>query len=322
MTEKKVAILMSTYNGERFLDDQIQSIIKQTYDNFELYIRDDGSKDSTQKIIQKYSDANDNIHFFNGGHVKNVGVVRSFMSLLKGTDADYYMFSDQDDYWKPTKVEHTISVMEAEKDQDQPVCVHTDLQIVDSSLHGNEVMNGDDVWHNFNNLLFCNCVTGCTMMINQALKDKADLDNLDLNHVYMHDWWLALIASYFGKLIYLNEPTILYRQHGDNVVGSMAKNTIPHLIHRVFDQKIDEENLLNVFETANLFDYMYGDEMQGLEKKYVETYGNLIPHSSLKNNFVTFIKLPPQRNHLKGKIFFSYLMLQDYRKIKCLSIKK
>ena len=315
MEENHIAILMSTYNGERFLDEQINSIINQTNHNWDLYIRDDCSKDRTPDIISKYAKKYSNIHFFNEGHIENVGVVRSFMDLLKNTNANFYMFSDQDDYWKPDKVQKTLDAMLKVQDQDQPICVHTDLQIVDANLQGNEVMNGDDVWHNFLNLMFCNCVTGCTMMVNQPLKNKARLDQLNLDRVYMHDWWLALIASYFGTLVYVNEPTILYRQHGDNVVGSMAKNTIPHLIHRVFDQKIDEENLLNVFQTANEFGDMYEFELSGREKEYIEHYGKLIYKSSLKNNLKTFINYPPQRNHLKGNIFFSYLMLQDYRKI-------
>lgn len=315
----KVAILMSTYNGERFLDDQIMSIIHQTYRNWELYIRDDGSTDKTQKIIKKYSAKHENIHFFNEGHVQNVGVVRSFMSLLRATRADFYMFSDQDDYWKPNKVETTLNAMLNVDNQDQPICVHTDLQIVDASLHGDELMNGNDIWHEFTKLMFGNCVTGCTVMLNQSLKEMIHFNRVNIDKIYMHDWWVALIATYFGKLIYVNEPTILYRQHGDNVVGSMEKNTISHLIHRVFNQTIDEENLLNVFQTANQFNRIYGSEMSGKPKQYVETYGNLIYRSSIGYNLATIIKLPPQRNHLKGKIFFSYLMLQDYKKIKALA---
>lgn len=310
----EIAILMSTYNGERFLAEQIESIIGQTYQNWQLYIRDDGSKDDTQQIIKKYSSLKNNIHFFNEDKVDNVGVVKSFMTLLANTKADYYMFSDQDDFWRPTKVEHTLELM-TKHDDGKPVCVHTDLQIVDSQLQGTEIMNGNKVWHSFIHLMFGNCVTGCTVMINNALKNKLQLDKLNLNRVYMHDWWVALVAAYFGRVVYLNEPTILYRQHGNNVVGSMKKNTIPHLIHRVLNQKIDQENLLNVFRNSDEFKRMYGEELSGIDKVYIEEYSNLIYNGSPSHNFKIMIEYPPKRNHIKGKIFFSYLMIKDYKQI-------
>ena len=318
-TNKKIAILMSTYNGERFLNDQIKSIINQTYSNWELYIRDDGSTDTTQQIIKNYAANFPSIHFLNEGKVKNVGVSNSFMSLLRETDADFYMFADQDDFWKPRKIEKTLRAMISVQNQDQPICVHTDLQIVDSSLQGNELMNNNDIWHQFTQLMFGNCVTGCTVMLNQALKKKINFKKVSLDQIYMHDWWIALIAAYFGEIVYVNEPTILYRQHGDNVVGSMEKNTIFHLIHRIFNQKVDRENLLNVFRNANLFEKMYGKEMTGKDKLYVEAYGSLIYRSSFWNNLATLIKFPPLRNHLKGKLFFSYLMLQDNKEIRKLA---
>ncbi|WP_251545352.1 glycosyltransferase family 2 protein [Limosilactobacillus caecicola] len=317
--EKQVVILMSTYNGERYLKEQIESIRNQNYPDWQLYIRDDGSQDRTQDIIRNYTKQDARIHFFNESHVHNVGVVNSFMDLFEHTSADYYMFSDQDDYWLPNKVGATLQLMQQSEEQGAPVCVHTDLKIVDADLNGDELMNGDDVWHQFTHLMFGNCITGCTMMVNSALKDYVEFDRLDINRIYMHDWWLALIAAAFGKVEYLNQPTILYRQHGDNVVGSKQKNTIPYLIHRLFNQKMDEDNMMHVFMVSNEFKKMYVDRLTGKDKRYIEVYGDVINHSSVLSNIATFIKYPPLRNHLKGKIFFAYLMVQDAQKIKNLA---
>lgn len=99
MKKGKVVILMSTYNGEEYLESQIKSILNQTYKKWQLYIRDDGSTDNTVNIIEKYCALDPRINFYNENSRNNVGVVHSFMELLENVEADYYMFSDQDDFW-------------------------------------------------------------------------------------------------------------------------------------------------------------------------------------------------------------------------------
>lgn len=307
MVNSKIAVLLSTYNGERYLSQQIESIINQDYNNWELYIRDDGSTDNTHKIINDYAEKFSNIHFINKGHVKNIGVVKSFLSLLASTNADFYMFADQDDYWKSDKITKTLNVMTNESDCHViPICVHTDLQIVDSNLKGNATMNGNNVWHDFLRLMFGNCVTGCTMMINEPLKKLVKFDQVD--QIYMHDWWIALIAANFGKILYLNEPTILYRQHMDNVVGEAEKSKVK----RFFNKKMDIENMLNVFSISNRFKAVYGDQLNGKNRKYIFAYSNLISESNLWNNLIFVFHFPPKRKTLLGKMFFSYLVVKNH----------
>lgn len=308
--DNKVAILMSTYNGEKYLSEQIESIIKQTYDNWELFIRDDGSDDKTQEIIRYYSESFGNIHFINDNNIQNKGVVGSFMELLQSVKADYYMFSDQDDYWKSEKVQKTLKLMLSEKDQSVPLCVHTDLQIVNKDLQSDGLMNGSFVWHSFLYLMFSNCVTGCTMMINDPLKKMIDFKQV--NQIYMHDWWIALIASVFGKILYLNEPTILYRQHEGNVVGEAEKSKLK----RFFNRQMDVENMLNVFSISNKFKCVYGENLDGIVKEYTYAYGNAISKSSFINNVKLLLHYPPKRMTLIGKLFFSYLVVTHCRQIK------
>lgn len=217
----KVTILMSTYNGERFLAEQIESIRQQTYTDWQLLIRDDGSKDRTREIIQDFCQKDNRIHFVNPDSVENLGVIKSFFHLLKHQMSDVYFFSDQDDVWLPEKVE--MQLEEAIKyDDNQPLLVYTDLKVVDQELnvvHESMIRTQSD--HANTELLqeiTENTVTGGVSMINQALADLwTGQEEYDL---LMHDWYLALLAAAFGHLVYIDRPSELYRQHSNNVLGA------------------------------------------------------------------------------------------------------
>ena len=233
----KVNILLSTYNGEQYLKEQVKSIQDQTYQNWQLLIRDDGSTDGTVKIIQELVAQDERIRFINQGAIENLGVIKSFHALLKYEKADLYCFSDQDDVWLPEKI--AIQVAEAEKHpQNKPLLVYTDLKVVDENLnvqHESMIRTQSD--HANTELiqeLTENTVTGGVAMINHAL---AELWTGQEKHtLLMHDWYLALLAAAFGKLIYIDQPTELYRQHSSNVLGARTlrkrvKNWIrPHIL--------------------------------------------------------------------------------------------
>jgi len=221
-----IAILLSTYNGERYLEEQIESILKQDHPNIKLYIRDDGSTDSTISIIEQYTSHYSNIYFFKENN--NLGAAMSFMSLLKRVHSDYYMFCDQDDIWLPDKIKLSLQLMEKSEFNypDIPILVHTDLKVVDTFMK--EI--SPSFWKyaklkqpylsQFNYLGACNGVTGCTIMINNKAKEAALPVSIKSP---MHDYWLALKVAQAGKIMYLPIPTILYRQHDKNELG--AKNT-------------------------------------------------------------------------------------------------
>lgn len=214
-----VHILMATYNGQAFLAEQIRSIQNQTFTDWKLLIRDDGSSDQTRQIIADFVAQDSRIHFVNLDNTENLGVVKSFYSLLKQEKADFYFFSDQDDVWLPKKLELCLETVQA-YDQDQPLLVYTDLSVVDDKLNLlHQSMIRTQSHHANTSLrqeLTENTVTGGTMMINHALAEKwTQTDNL-----LMHDWYLALLASSLGQLVYLDVPTELYRQHSNNVLGA------------------------------------------------------------------------------------------------------
>lgn len=215
----KVNIVMSTYNGEKYLADQIKSIQSQTFEDWQLLIRDDGSSDNTPSIIRDMAKKDDRIHFINDGQNENYGVIKSFYHLVKYDSADYYFFSDQDDVWLPEKMEMTLKRAQIES-SDNPLLVYTDLKVVDEDLEVLQESMIKSQSHHANTELVQelteNTVTGGTMMINKALADKWQVyDNL-----LMHDWYLALLAASLGKLIYIDQATQLYRQHEANVLGA------------------------------------------------------------------------------------------------------
>ncbi|GFH40995.1 glycosyltransferase family 2 protein [Lactococcus insecticola] len=217
----KVNILMSTFNGARFLAEQIESIQKQTFGDWQLLIRDDGSSDETLDIIAKFARDDKRIRLVNPNAAsrENLGVIKSFYTLVKLERADYYFFSDQDDVWLSDKLETMLS--EAQKhDQKTPLMLYMDLTVVDQNLNVITPSMIRTQSHHANTTLLAelteNTVTGGVSVINHALASKW----LSADNIIMHDWYLALLATATGKLIYIDQPGELYRQHDRNVLGA------------------------------------------------------------------------------------------------------
>jgi len=217
----QINILLSTYNGERYLKEQLDSLFYQTYKNIKIIVRDDGSTDKTLEILKAYD------VYLLEPH-ENIGPKKSFSSLLEyvlqNTDSNYFMFCDQDDVWEKDKIEKTLAKMQELEFQyeDTPLLVHTDLKVVDEELKliqnsfwKHEYINPSI--NSFNRLLMQNTITGCTVMINRKL---AELCLPVPDGAIMHDWWIGLVASKFGKIGFINNGTILYRQHASNSIGA------------------------------------------------------------------------------------------------------
>ncbi|MBF1700046.1 MAG: glycosyltransferase family 2 protein, partial [Streptococcus sanguinis] len=233
----KVTILLSTYNGEQFLAEQIKSIQEQTYRDWQLLIRDDGSTDGTRAVIEDFCRKDDRISFINRENPQNLGVIQSFHSLLQYQDSDFYLFSDQDDVWLPDKI--AMQLAEADKhDSSEPLLVYTDLKVVDQELqvvHESMIRTQSD--HANTELvqeLTENTVTGGVSMINRALAQL--WTGKEEHELLMHDWYLGLLAAAFGNLVYIDKPGELYRQHSNNVLGARTlrkrvKNWVrPHVL--------------------------------------------------------------------------------------------
>ncbi len=215
----KVNILLAAYNGERFIREQVASIQAQTYQEWNLLIRDDGSQDGTREIISELAQADSRIHWIDAKSSVNLGVIKSFHRLMTVEKADYYFFSDQDDIWLPNKLELSLQYAQSYP-KGKPLLVYTDLKVVDQNLQVlRDSMIRTQSDHANTSLiqeLTENTVTGGTMLINH---DLAQLWTLT-DDLVMHDWYLALLAAALGHLVYLDEPTELYRQHDANVLGA------------------------------------------------------------------------------------------------------
>ena len=235
----KVNILMSTYNGQQFLAEQIRSIQEQSYTDWTLFIRDDGSSDNTKEILKDFERQDSRIHLIDSDKSDNLGVIKSFHKLVNHDRADYYFFSDQDDVWLPNKLE--LSLKEAQNyPVDRPLMVYMDLKVVNQDL---EIMTESMVKsqsHHANTELVQelteNTVTGGVAMINHALAEMWQVTD----DILMHDWYLALLASAFGNLVFIDQPGELYRQHSDNVLGARTlskrfkKWIRPHILFAVY----------------------------------------------------------------------------------------
>lgn len=219
-----VEILLATYNGEKYLNEQLESLKRQTYENWRIIARDDGSTDGTLKILQDFKKNNPGrieIHVNEG--VQH-GPMNNFCKLMALSTANYVAFCDQDDVWIPTKLEKTLNRMKQIECSFGvlPILVHTDLMIVDRNLNimfrsmiRTQKLNYSST-KTIKQLIVQNCVTGCTMMANRSL---IQICGTIPKGAIMHDWWLAIVACAFGKLEFLDESTVYYRQHGSNAVG-------------------------------------------------------------------------------------------------------
>ena len=297
-TANPLALLLSTYNGSRFLPELFRSLDNQSFNDWKLIVRDDVSKDNTVEIIKDFvSKKNAKVELIED-EIGNLGACRSFLYLLTKTQSGYYMFVDQDDVWLPDKIEKTLNKMlelENKYGKETPILVHTDLKVVDKNLnlisHSFWKYQGQNPeFKSLNHLLVQNNITGCTVMINRALRD---LVKALPERAIMHDWWLGLIASTFGIIDYIPESLVLYRQHEAQDTG--AREYSISYFYRKFMKNPEEafKAIIRTFEQAKEFWDMYKDTMPSNKKRILLTYLNL-------PKFSTFLRL---KNILKFKFF-------------------
>jgi glycosyltransferase involved in cell wall biosynthesis len=254
-----ISILLSAYNGELFLKDQIESILSQTNKQWCLYIRDDGSKDNTIDIINFYTKNYPAQIIQIKDEEGNLGSDQSFMKMLSVVDSEYYMFCDQDDIWLPFKIELTLKkIKEVEAvNPDKGILVFTNLAVVETDLK----MINNSMWDynkidpenakDFYKTTCLSTITGCTLMFNDAIRQAA----LPYPKVaLMHDWWISLNAVHFGIVDYLNTSTVLYRQHANNVLGAkeLDKN---HYLRRLLSLTETMKDNFKVFKMLNALEF-------------------------------------------------------------------
>lgn len=235
-----VDIAMATYNGEKYISEQIDSIINQSYQDWRLYISDDGSTDNTVKIVKTFVSKDERIILINTE--RQGGVIPNFNKALEHTRAGFIALSDQDDIWPVNRLEILVNEISKNNETNQPQLIFTDLTLVDED--GNTIAesfyseNSIDPLENLEgyNLLWRSTVYGCTTIMNRSLIDIVLPIPLDAQ---MHDQWLAMKAHQSNGLRFFNSSTILYRQHSSNVIGGTNKGTL----NRIKDFKSNLNNL-------------------------------------------------------------------------------
>lgn len=219
-------ILMATYNGSKFLEAQLESLRTQSFTDWRLWVRDDGSSDNTVEIVRRCAAQDERVQLLAPDGLR-LGAAMSFSNLMErfAAEGEYMMFCDQDDVWQADKIAVTLAKMREMEmcfGAGTPILVHTDLSVADRELK----LLPPSFWHYqglnpeikcLNRLLVQNNVTGCTVMANRAL---ARLSCPVPPQAVMHDWWLALVAAAFGKIGHVARTTMLYRQHGGNSLGA------------------------------------------------------------------------------------------------------
>lgn len=270
---KQIAILMATYNGSTFIEQQIESLFAQTYANFSLYIHDDGSTDDTLDILHRYESKNDNVHILNYPSLHNAK--DNFLSMTQKVAADYYFFCDQDDIWHNEKI--AIEMLEMEKMEnlygDIPLLVFSDLRVVDNNL--NLINNSlwqcggvcPDLLSSFDAGAVFEYVTGCTMLFN---KRACDSIIYPAKSALMHDSWTTYCILKAGGIVKgIPTPLVSYRQHNNNSLGATKWSSygICYKIIHLF--KLFSNNYKH---WKSLDDLHYGSFIKYLKYKYFYRY--------------------------------------------------
>jgi len=272
-----ISIILTTYNGERFIAEQIDSILSQSYKDFRLFIFDDLSTDNTFAIISDYARRYPETVFVEQNAVNTGGAHHNFIRQIVRVRNDYVMLCDQDDVWMDDKIELTYErmlEMEQRHGKDTPVMVHTDLAVTDENLQMvsesyKTMANIDYSFNRLNNLVSMNIVTGCTIMYNRAL---AEHFTAVPDFMVMHDWWVSLVAATFGEIGSVEGQTVLYRQHEFNSVGAKNVLSLRYISYVLSHIGIMSGKLNDSYRQARSFLKIYSDQLNGVQLELLSAH--------------------------------------------------
>lgn len=281
-----VSIILATYNGEKYLAVQLDSLLAQTYTNMEIIATDDGSTDSTSAILNAYASRNPNIKVFI--NETNHGYIKNFEKGCSLSSGEYIALCDQDDYWEKDKIQKLIALI------DKHAMVYCDsyLCLKDLSLTGRKISDVA-VCKDFDNCLeqavFCR-IYGHATIFKRALYKIAT----PFLEIIPHDWWLAYNASLAGGIVFLNEPLVYYRQHESNLVGAVNTKR---------ETKIKESIRRNK-----------AMEIAGIRKRIIAFYNACPAEKTIEKNVLqrlvkSYESFTISNNFLRMFLFFKYQKL-------------
>lgn len=311
----EVAILMSTYNGSTYLSELLDSLLQQDYSRFRIVIRDDGSTDDTLSILADYAERDHRICVETG---KNIGCTASFMSLLLSSKADITMFCDQDDIWLPQKVSTAVDAL-TKTGLEKPILFHTDLTVVDRQLNliSDSFMAQEGIrlpeCYSLQILAVQNCVVGCTLAMTSAFVELVARDEYALTSAAMHDWWIALLATCKGQILYSSHSDILYRQHELNVSGAKRRALFARIRSQFSIQGIRK---INVYRTriarqAQAFLNKHGEEIGVENASILQKTAKLEPCFGFSSVLIAQMRgLRFQKTYMNISIVYTALVTQ------------
>jgi len=297
-----IQVLLSTFNGEKYIRTQLDSILRQKEVSIHCMIRDDGSIDNTFEILSEYNKQYENIELIKG---ENIGYGPSFMDLIRRSgDCDYYAFSDQDDVWEPQKLISAIDKLKSHTGN-TPIMYFSNCTIVDDNLKEIGMLHNkrDIIPSKKISALLQGFAPGCTMVFNTRSRDLIKMYRPQ--QIYAHDFWIPLLHIYLGKIIYDHDAHILYRQHENNVFGR-------------------NRSLLKLARIKLRFIRHQPNYYSRLAKDLIAGYGDLLDSSDLpqlmeisgyKNTIAKRFKLlvnkDVKRNTLRGTLILKILILSS-----------
>jgi len=289
-----VSILLATYNGEKYISEHIDSILSQTCQDFRLYICDDRSIDKTFAIVTEYASKHPDKITVKQNDVNTGSAKMNFLQMMIEYKDDYLMLSDQDDVWVPEKIEKSLAKirdMEEEFGKGTPILVHTDLTVVNDDLSVimpsyEKMSNKDFSVTSLNFAVTMNNVGGCTAIYNRAL---AEYFKAVPEFFVIHDWWLSLTAAVFGKIGTVSEPTVLYRQHGDNEKGAKKVLSPKYIYYVLTHIKTMAAMIDDSYKQAGAFLKLYNDKLTNENKELLSAYAS-IPSLSKMSRLKTVSK--------------------------------
>lgn len=283
---KTVIVLLSTYNGTKYLSEQLDSLYSQNGVDIHIIARDDGSKDNTVEVLKSYQNKFGKMTIL---AEDNVGCAKSFFSLIHYAcqsielAADYYAFCDQDDVWLPEKLKRATEKLDAEEgDRKLYFC---SANFVDSNLNYLATSHLDKVF-NYRTCLYRQPALGCTMVFSRALLE--DADNASDEAVTLHDAWLFKCANYLNaKIIADDQPMIKYRQHGENVT-SPYQNFFLRYLHALRERVVEKKGAYH--RAIFVFYRIYGRDISEEKRLFLE--GNVSYTNSIKET-INLIRIQP-----------------------------
>ncbi|MGX6979955.1 glycosyltransferase [Vagococcus elongatus] len=306
--EKHVEILMATYNGEKYLSAQIESILKQTHTNWTLIVRDDGSNDNSINLLRQFSEKDNRIRIVNDKK-GNMGQCLNFRELISYVSADsYVMFADQDDVWFEDKIEVSLDyLMTFENKQNEKILLYTNyFNYQDSTGQKSIAYENTMEFRNVpENIIVQNWLMGCTMLLTPAMVSIGKDIPIEADN---HDNWYAIIASLCGHIVYYHTPTMLHRVHSNNVTYREETKKLKNRVQRTIKSFHNKEAYIKNKKTLSLeIEKVINKHGTSEGKDIFKTYKKIIFEKGIKsifeakrNNFKAF-------NRVQTLIFYASL---------------